>query len=62
VYPDGRREPCKINHDTALEFATSAAEAFGVGESRMVPFEKERANRDVKADDSGKSKSTRGTK
>ena len=40
VYPDGRREPCKIDHPTALAFATEVANAFGVGESRNVPFER----------------------
>jgi CRISPR-associated protein Csb1 len=51
VYPDGSREPCNITHQDALQFATSAAEAFGVGESLTVPFEKERAKRDVQADE-----------
>ena len=60
VYPDGRREPCEVTHDAALEFATDAATAFGVGQSRTVPFEKQRAKRDVKADDTGKGKSKRG--
>ena len=62
VYPDGRRQPCDVTHDAAVEFATEAAKAFGVGQSRMVPFEKERAKRDVKADDTGKGKSKRGGK
>jgi CRISPR-associated protein Csb1 len=56
VYFDGRRPPCAIKHDVALTFATEAAKAFGIGESRTVPFEKERAKRDVKADDDKKSK------
>jgi CRISPR-associated protein Csb1 len=50
VYGDGRREPATISHDTALAFAKAAAEAFGVGESRTVEFDKERAKRDVKGD------------
>jgi CRISPR-associated protein Csb1 len=62
VYPDGRRQPCDVTHDAALEFATAAAKAFGVGQSRTVPFEKERAKRDVKADDNGKDKSRGGAK
>lgn len=62
VYPDGRRLPCAVTHDMSLQFATAAADAFGVGESRTVPFEKERAKRDVKADDGGKAKSKRGAK
>jgi CRISPR-associated protein Csb1 len=44
----------------ALTYATEAAKAFGVGESRTVLFEKERANRDVKADSDKKAKATRG--
>jgi CRISPR-associated protein Csb1 len=62
VHPDGRREPCNATHAAAIEFATEAARAFGVGESRTVPFEKERAKRDVKADEKGKGKSKRGKK
>lgn len=62
VHPDGSRKPGKITHDAALDFATEAAKAFGVGESRTVPFEKERAKRDVKTDESGKGKPKRGGK
>lgn len=62
VYPDGRRNPCGITHGTAMEFATRAAEAFGVGPSRTVPFEKERAKRDVKAHEAGKGNGKRGRK
>ena len=50
VYGDGRREPSGVTHDDALEFAKSAAEAFGVGENHTVPFDKERAEEDVKKD------------
>jgi CRISPR-associated protein Csb1 len=56
VYPDGRRLACNITHEAALQYATEAAEAFGVGGSRTVPFEKERAKRDVKADEARKGK------
>ncbi len=56
VYPEGRRQPCDITHEAALQYATAAAEGFGVGVSRTVPFEKERAKRDVKADEAGKGK------
>jgi CRISPR-associated protein Csb1 len=62
VYPDGRRQPCGVTHEIALQFATEAAKAFGVGESRTVPFEKERAKRDVKADEAGKGKTKRTAK
>jgi CRISPR-associated protein Csb1 len=59
VYPDGRREPCSITHDVALQFATETARAFIVGESHTVLFEKERAKRDVKADDGAQGKRKR---
>lgn len=62
VHFDGRRQPCDIAHDAAIQFATDAADAFGVGESLMVPFEKERAKRDVKADETGKTKAKRSSK
>jgi len=62
VYPNGKRSPCGITHDDALSYATDAAEAFGVGEGRSVPFEKDRAKRDVKADGDKKTKAKRGKK
>jgi CRISPR-associated protein Csb1 len=61
VYPDGRREHCSVTHELALQFATEVAKAFIVGDSRSVPFEKERAKRDVKGDDN-KAKTKRGAK
>lgn len=48
VHPNGDRKPCSITHDAAVKFATEAAKAFGVGGDKTVPFEKERAMRDVK--------------
>lgn len=62
VYPDGRRAPCEITHDAALRYATEAAAAFGVGQSRTVPFEKERAQKDVKDDETKKGKNKRASK
>jgi CRISPR-associated protein Csb1 len=50
VYPDGKRQPCGITHEAALAYAQAAAQAFGVGESRSVPFDKERAKRDLAGD------------
>ncbi len=50
VHPNGQRVPCKITPEVALDYATAAAAAFGVGESRTVPFEKERAKKDVKGE------------
>jgi CRISPR-associated protein Csb1 len=62
VYSDGRRQPCDVDHDVALQFATEAAKAFGIGERRTVNFEKERAKRDVKAEPDKKGKSKQGKK
>ena len=63
VYPDGRRSQCDITHPIALEYATEAAKAFGVGESRTVPFKKERAEQDVRDGGGGsKPKSRRAAK
>lgn len=48
VYRDGMRQPSTIDHDQAVEFADAAAKAFGVGESKIVEFDKARAKADVK--------------
>jgi CRISPR-associated protein Csb1 len=48
VYPTGERKPVTISHDDALNYATVAARAFGVGESKPVLFDPERAKRDVR--------------
>jgi CRISPR-associated protein Csb1 len=47
VYPTGERKAVTITHDEALNYATEAARAFVVGESKTVPFDPERAKRDV---------------
>ena len=57
VYPNGDRKPFKTTLDQALAFASAAAKAFGVGEGRTVPFDKERAVRDVKGENGAKPKS-----
>lgn len=62
VYPDGRRVPADVTHAAALEYARAAAEAFGVGESRTVPFDKERAKRDVQGDGSKKPRAKKNSK
>ena len=36
VLPTGERKPATITHETALKYATEAAKAFGVGESKTV--------------------------
>jgi CRISPR-associated protein Csb1 len=51
VYRNGQREPATISHEDALEFATQAAEQFGVGEDRTVDFDKKKAKADVKKKD-----------
>ncbi len=53
VYPSGERKPATITHEDALKYATVAAEAFGVGESKTVEFDKARALRDVKGESEG---------
>jgi CRISPR-associated protein Csb1 len=56
VSPTGRRQPFTLSHEEALGYAREAAKAFGVGESRAVDFDKERAKRDVAGD--GQKKAT----
>ncbi|AWM35564.1 CRISPR-associated protein (Cas_GSU0053) [Gemmata obscuriglobus] len=48
VHPSGERKPVTITPKVALEYATASAKEFGVGDSRTVPFEKERAKTDLK--------------
>lgn len=50
VLPTGERSPCTITGDIALAYATATAKEFGVGESKKVPFDNERARRDVKGE------------
>jgi CRISPR-associated protein Csb1 len=50
VYPTGERAPVTITHEAALEYATEAANAFGVGPNRTVGFDTERARKDVKGE------------
>jgi CRISPR-associated protein Csb1 len=47
VHPTGERKPASITHEDALKYATDVAKAFGVGTSKLVDFEPERAKRDV---------------
>ena len=62
VYPTGERKPAKITHDVALEYAESVAKAFGVGKSKTVEFDKERAKKDVKGEGDTKTKGKKGKK
>jgi CRISPR-associated protein Csb1 len=50
VYPNGDRKPCGITHDGAMKYASDVAREFGVGESKTVAFETDRAKRDVKGE------------
>lgn len=56
VHPDGRRVPCSLTHEQAVKFAQAAAKEFGVGESRTVDFDKERAKKDVSGEGDAKTK------
>jgi CRISPR-associated protein Csb1 len=60
VHPTGERKPAAITHDVALKYATATAKEFGVGESKTVPFDSERAKKDVKGE--GDTKKTKKTK
>jgi CRISPR-associated protein Csb1 len=56
VYSNGERKPVEISHDAALQYAKDAAEAFVVGKSRIVNFDKERAKKDLTGDQDAKAK------
>jgi CRISPR-associated protein Csb1 len=60
VHPTGHRTPVKITHDMAVAYAKESAKAFGVGESKTVDFEKERAMTDLKGDGDNKTKKKKG--
>jgi CRISPR-associated protein Csb1 len=47
VHADGKRTALTLKHDDALAFASSAAEAFGVGESVTARFDPELAKKDI---------------
>jgi CRISPR-associated protein Csb1 len=64
VLPTGERRPFNLTHEDAIRFAEHTAKEFGIGDSKTVPFDKEKAKKDVtdggdakaKAKKSGKSK------
>jgi CRISPR-associated protein Csb1 len=63
VFNDGKREDAALSHEVALEYAKAAAEAFGVGDSKEVPFDVDRAKTDVsEAGESKKSKAAKSKK
>lgn len=50
VHPTGERKPVTISQEDALKYATAAAKAFGVGESKTVPFDSARAGADIRGE------------
>lgn len=60
VSSDGTRRDADITHPEALEYAKTAAEAFGVGESRDVEFDKDRAKADATEASEKKPKAPKG--
>jgi CRISPR-associated protein Csb1 len=56
VKADGSRADVAITHEEALAFAQAAAADFGVGESKTVPFDADKAKADLKGGDDKKAK------
>lgn len=56
VHADGTRADAAITHEAALAFAQAAAAEFGVGESKLVPFDASKAKDDLKGGDDKKAK------
>lgn len=47
IHSGGLRESLNLSHSEALEFATAAAQAFGIGETQEAVFDKELAKKDI---------------
>lgn len=63
VYPTGERKPARITHDAALTYAEIVADKFGVVQpTGPVPFDPERAKKDVKGEGEGKAKGKKAAK
>ena len=60
VYRNGERKKFVLSHQEAIALASRAAAAFGVGESRIVEFDKERAKRDLAGDERKGTKAKKG--
>lgn len=60
VRPSGTRTPFSMSHEAVLAYAKEAATAYGVGPSRTVDFDKERAKRELSED--GEKKATKAKK
>ena len=56
---NGKRPPAGVTADLALEYASAAAAAFGVGKDQTVSFDKERAKEDLLGDGDGKAKAAK---
>jgi CRISPR-associated protein Csb1 len=56
VLSTGERNPLKLTQKDVLPYAEAAAKAFGVGPSKTVNFDKDRAKKDVAADPDAKGK------
>lgn len=54
VHGSGHRDPVQLGHQDALDFATAAARAFGVGESMTVAFSTDLAKTDLEQEKGGK--------
>jgi CRISPR-associated protein Csb1 len=51
VHADGKREASPLTHDDAVKYAELAAKAFGVDKGETIPFDTERAKKDVAGDE-----------
>jgi len=51
VYRNGRRESFALSHEDAITFAKAAADVFGIGDDKIVDFDKMKAKEDVKKKD-----------
>ena len=60
VLATGERKPASVTHEQALSYAGAVATAFGVGESRTVKFDGERAKKDVTGEGETKVKGKKG--
>lgn len=56
VHPSGERRAFTLSHEEALAYAAAAAKAYGVGASRTVDFDAERAKHDIAEKKSTKTK------
>ena len=60
--PGRYRERSPLTHADAIQFAELAAKEFKVGESKTVPFDKQKAKQDVTDGGDAKTKPKKGSK